>query len=157
MDNLLELAKEIVLEYGYLGIFLIAFTESIIQPVPPDPFISGGTVFGLNPLNASLVATVGSVLGAVVGYFLGKILGEPVFKKIFKEKWYEKGEILFRKYGVFAVIVAGLTPIPFKVVCWLAGIFEMPLGGFVIASFLGRFPRFLFIAFFSKWVSSFFS
>ena len=156
MEKLVELAKGLVEDYGYLGIWIISFTESIIQPVPPDIFISGGSMFGLNPLIATIVATVGSVLGAIVGYFLGKYLGEPVFKKIFKEKWYNKGEILFRKYGIWAVIVAAITPIPFKAICWLAGIFEMPLGGFILASIVGRFPRFLFVAFFSKWVSSFF-
>lgn len=156
MENLMDLARELVENYGYLGIAVISFTESIIQPVPPDIFISGGSMFGLNPMIATIVATVGSVSGAIVGYFLGKFLGEPAFKKLFKEKWYNKGEILFRKYGIWAVIVAGLTPIPFKAVCWLAGIFEMPLGGFIIASILGRFPRFLFVAFFSKWISSLF-
>ena len=156
MDNLFQIAKELVEDYGYLGIFVISFTESIIQPIPPDPFISGGTIFGLNPLYASIIATVGSVLGAVVGYFLGKFLGEPVFKKFFKEDWYNKGELLFRKYGIWAVIIAAVSPIPFKAVCWLAGIFEMPIGGFILASFIGRFPRFLFIAFFSKWLSNLF-
>ena len=156
MENLLNLAKGLVEDYGYLGIFLIAFTESIIQPIPPDIFISGGTIFGLNPLFASLIATLGSVLGGIVGYFLGKFLGEPIFKKIFKENWYNKGELLFRKYGIWAVIIAAITPIPFKAICWLAGIFEMPLGGFILASIVGRLPRFLFIAFLSDWATKLF-
>ncbi len=156
MEKFVEIAQNLVENYGYLGILIISFTESIIQPIPPDPFISGGAIFGLSPLWASIIATIGSVLGAVVGYFLGKFLGEPIFKKLFKEKWYNKGEILFRRYGIWAVIVAAITPIPFKAVCWLAGIFEMPIGGFIIASIIGRFPRFLFVAFFSKWVSSLF-
>jgi membrane protein YqaA with SNARE-associated domain len=145
-DSLKEWATDFVQEYGYLGIFFISFTESIIQPIPPDPFITGGTIFGLNVLKAAVVAATGSVLGAVVGYFLGKFLGEPVAKKLLSEKYYEKGEILFRKYGILAVIIAAITPIPFKVISWLAGIFEMPLLGFIIAAAIGRFPRFLIMA-----------
>ena len=145
-DSLKEWASEFVQDYGYLGIFFISFTESIIQPIPPDPFITGGTAFGLDVLKAAVIAAFGSVLGAVVGYFLGKFLGEPVAKKLLSEKYYEKGELLFRRYGIWAVIIAGITPIPFKVICWLAGIFEMPILGFVLASIAGRFPRFLFMA-----------
>lgn len=151
-ETLKSFAEEIVADYGYMGIFLVAFTESIIQPVPPDPFITGGTAFGLNVITAAIIAAIGSVLGGIVGYFLGKFLGEPFVKKFVKEKHYEKGELLFRKYGIWAVIIAGITPIPFKVICWLAGIFEMPLGGFILGAFLGRFPRFLAMAFLGQYL-----
>jgi membrane protein YqaA with SNARE-associated domain len=157
LESLLKLAEELVQEYGYLGIFLIAFSESIIQPVPPDPFITGGTALGLNPLTASIIAALGSVLGGIVAYYLGKFLGEPVFKKLFGDKYFNKGEILFRKYGIWAVIVAAITPIPFKAICWLAGIFEMPIGAFILGAVIGRFPRFLFMAMFGKYISGFFS
>ncbi|ACO04923.1 MAG TPA: DedA family protein [Persephonella sp.] len=153
-EGLREWAEAVVNDYGYLGIFLISFTESIIQPVPPDPFITGGTAFGLSPVYAALIAAVASVLGGMVGYALGKFLGEPVFKKFIGEKYYDKGEILFRKYGIWAVIIAAITPIPFKAICWLAGIFEMPFWGFVLAAFIGRLPRFLFMAFFGQWLGS---
>ncbi len=153
-EGLKEWAEEVVSDYGYWGIFIVSFTESIIQPVPPDPFITGGTAFGLIPLYAALTATFGSVLGGVVGYLLGKFLGEPVLKKFISEKHYEKGEILFRKYGIWAVIIAAITPIPFKVICWMAGIFEMPVLGFIIAAFVGRLPRFLFMAFFGQWLGN---
>ncbi len=154
LEALKQWAEETVSNYGYWGIFIISFTESIIQPIPPDPFITGGTAFGLSPVKAALIAAVASVLGGVVGYFLGKFLGEPAFKKFLGDKYYDKGEILFRKYGIWAVLIAAITPIPFKVMCWLAGIFEMPFWGFVLASFLGRFPRFLFMAFFGQWIGS---
>ncbi|RMD46420.1 MAG: DedA family protein, partial [Aquificota bacterium] len=124
LESLKHFAEEIVADYGYVGIFFISFTESIIQPVPPDPFITGGTAFGLNVLTAAIIAALGSVLGGIVGYFLGKYLGEPVAKKLLSEKYYEKGEILFRRFGIWAVLIAAITPIPFKVICWLAGIFE---------------------------------
>ncbi len=151
-ETLKNWAEELVADYGYLGIFVVSFTESIIQPVPPDPFITGGTAFGLSPINAALTATAGSVLGGLVGYFLGKFLGESFLKKYISDKHYEKGEILFRKYGILAVIIAAITPIPFKVICWMAGIFEMPVLGFLIAAFIGRLPRFLFMAFFGHWI-----
>ncbi|HIQ48542.1 MAG TPA: DedA family protein, partial [Aquifex aeolicus] len=54
MESLKEILEKFVQDYGYIGIFLIAFSESIVQPIPPDPFIAGATAFGLNPLISAL-------------------------------------------------------------------------------------------------------
>jgi len=148
MEKFLEVAQELVRDYGYLGIFLIAFTESIIQPVPPDPFIAGSTAFGMNPLLGALVATAGSVLGGVTAYLLGQKLGEPIVKRLFGEEKYRKAEEYYRKWGFWGVVLAGFTPIPYKLFCWLSGIFELGLGRFILASLIGRFPRFLAVAYF---------
>ncbi|GAB6065639.1 YqaA family protein [Aquifex pyrophilus] len=155
MESLKITLEGFVESYGYLGIFLIAFTESIIQPVPPDPFISGATAMGLNPLLSAIVATFGSVSGGVVAYFLGKFLGEPVAKRLLGEERFLKAEAFYNRYGTFAVIIAGLTPVPYKVFCWLSGILEFELWRFVIASVIGRFPRFLLFALFGEAVGNF--
>jgi len=148
MFESLELfAKNLVDSYGYLGIFLISYTESIVQPVPPDPFIAGGTALGLSPLLSALIATLGSVLGGLTAHTLGLMFGEPLAKKLLGERNFLKGEAFMNRYGVFAVLLGALTPIPFKVICWLAGIFEMPRVPFLIAAFIGRLPRFLIFAF----------
>jgi len=140
-------AVQTVESYGYAGIFLISYTESIAQPVPPDPFIAGGTALGLDPLIAALIATVASVLGGLTAHTLGMKLGEPAVRRIVGEKHFVKGEALFNRFGAVAVFAAAVTPIPFKVVCWLAGIFEMRRTPFLIAAFAGRFPRFMMVAF----------
>jgi membrane protein YqaA with SNARE-associated domain len=147
LESLTEFARELVHDYGYVGIFLISYTESIIQPVPPDPFIAGSTALGLDPLLSAIVSTLASVLGGLTAHLLGRTFGEPLAKKILGEKTYGKGEELFNRYGFWAVLVAGFTPIPYKVVCWIAGIFEMGRVPFLAASLLGRFPRFLAVAF----------
>ncbi len=139
-------ARDLVADYGYMGIFMISFTESIIQPVPPDPFIAGGSALGLDPVLSALVATVASVLGGFTAHTLGKVLGDRFVRKLVGEKHFTRGEVLFSRYGVLAVIVAGITPVPFKAVCWLAGVFGMPKIQFLVASFVGRLPRFLIVA-----------
>ncbi|MDQ7038396.1 MAG: YqaA family protein [Aquificota bacterium] len=139
-------ARDLVADYGYLGIFMISFTESLIQPVPPDPFIAGGSAFGLDPVLSALVATVASVLGGLTAHTLGMVLGDRFVKKLVGEKSFVRGETLFSRYGVWAVLVAAVTPIPFKAVCWLAGVFRMPRVQFLVASFIGRLPRFLVVA-----------
>ncbi len=156
LDRLEIWAREAVSEYGYLGIFLISFSESIVQPIPPDPFIAGGSAFGLDPVLAAVVATVASVLGGLTAHTLGNVFGEPIVRKITGERVFLRGEILFRRYGVWAVLVAAVTPIPFKAVCWIAGMFGMPRAPFLLASFAGRFPRFLVVALVGDAVGKFF-
>ncbi|XRO76933.1 phosphatase PAP2 family protein [Methanocaldococcus sp. 10A] len=146
--DLYMLAEQLVLNYGYIGIFIISFTEAFIQPIPPDVFIIGASYFGLNPIISAIVATLGTTLGGLFGYFLGDKLGHPIFIKLFGEKYLYKGEEFFNKYGVFGVIIAGISPLPYKVIAWLSGIFEMHKLLFTIGTIIGRLPRFLAVAYF---------
>lgn len=141
-------ATAFVEQYGYLGIFLLTYTEHFIQPILPDPFIIGATALGLNIDLTILIVSIAAVLGSLTGYFLGKFLGKPAIKKLFGEKIIHKGEKFFDKYGAWGIIIAGLTPIPYKVATWLAGMSNMPLGKFIIASIVGRIPRFVAMAYF---------
>jgi membrane protein YqaA with SNARE-associated domain len=154
--DLYIIAHNLINDYGYLGIFLVSFTESFIQPVPPDIFIMGASAFGLDPLICAIISTVGSVVGGLVGHFLGYRLGTPVFVRLFGDKYLTKGEEFFDKYGVWGVSIAGFTLLPYKVVAWLAGIFEMKVSSFSIGTFIGRFPTFLIVAYFGHKVAGFF-
>jgi membrane protein YqaA with SNARE-associated domain/membrane-associated phospholipid phosphatase len=146
--DLYAIAENLVMNYGYLGIFIISFTEAFIQPIPPDVFIIGASLFGLNPIVSAVVATIGSTLGGLFGYFLGDRLGHPIFTKLFGEKYLHKGEMFFNKYGVYGIVIAGFSPIPYKVIAWLSGIFEMHRLLFTVGTVIGRLPRFLAVAYF---------
>jgi Predicted membrane protein len=87
------------MEHGYTALFVLSFTESIIQPIPPYPFITAAPLFKLNPYTAGFVALVGNLLGALVAFFLAKLFGENFVRKIFGERLYTKGEALFNRYG----------------------------------------------------------
>ncbi|WP_292460323.1 YqaA family protein [Methanothermococcus sp.] len=154
--DLYLIAQNLINDYGYLGMFLIAFTEAFIQPIPPDLYIIGASAFGLDPLTCAIVATIGSVSGGGVGHFLGYRLGTPIFIKLFGEKYLIKGEEFFDRYGIWGVLIAGFSPLPYKVAAWLAGIFEMKILHFSIGTLIGRFPRFLLVAYFGHSVAVFF-
>ncbi|WP_064496475.1 phosphatase PAP2 family protein [Methanocaldococcus jannaschii] len=146
--DLYAMAEYLVNNYGYIGIFIISFTEAFIQPIPPDVFIIGASFFGLNPIISAIVATIGTTLGGLFGYFLGDKLGHPIFIKLFGEKYLHKGEEFFNKYGVYGVVIAGFSPLPYKVIAWLSGIFEMHKLLFTVGTIIGRLPRFLAVAYF---------
>lgn len=132
--------------YGLTGTFIISLLESFIFPVPTATIIAPVTAMGMDPLMVTIVATIGSVIGAIVGYALGVYLGLPVAQKLFRkhlpkvDKWYEK-------WGVWAVLVAAFSPIPFKVFTWTSGIFRLDFKKFLIASLIGRFCQFAIAAY----------
>ncbi len=144
-------AEEFVQEQGYTALFILSFTESIIQPVPPYPFIVSASLFKLSPYTAGFVAFAGNILGALVAYYLAKILGETFVKKLFGHRLYLKGEALFNRYGFWAVLIGE----PYKLVCWLAGLFHMSLWSFILASFIARAIRIGIFVFFGDVLGKF--
>ena len=139
----MQIITDIIQQYGYAGIFALTTLEQFIFPVPADVFITMGTTAGLSYKKIMLIVLIAALIGSYVGYFLGKYLGHPVMLWLFGKTRLEKGEKFIQKYGVWGVILAGLTPIPFKIVTWTAGIFEMPLGKYTLGIILGRMPRYL--------------
>lgn len=143
MQHLMDIVRELIQNYGYFGIFSLTALEQFIFPVPADVFVAIGTSLGL-PLGKVLAyVLLAALIGSYIGYFLGKYLGLPVVRWLFGKTNLDKGEKFIKKYGVWGVIIAGLTPVPFKIITWTAGIFEMPLGKFTIGVLLGRMPRYI--------------
>jgi membrane protein YqaA with SNARE-associated domain len=130
-----------------IGILVLStFTESIFNPIPPDPLLIAIAV--LQPHNAiwlALLATGASVAGAFVGHWLGGRLGRPIAERLFPEKYIARGEALFERYGVWAILIAAFTPVPYKVFAILAGVLGFDRKLFLIASLVGRGARFLLI------------
>ena len=131
-------------EWAVALLALVAFSESVIFPAPPDPLLMAVGI--ANPPSAIWVAalvTVASVCGAYVGHVLGKRVGRPLLRKIAPGDKVERAESLFVRYGAWAVLVAAFTPIPYKVFTVLAGILDLPIKPFLLASLIGRGARFL--------------
>ena len=122
----------------------ISFFESIIFPIPPDPFLLAIALIQ-RPLSIwlAILVTISSVLGALVGYWIGSKLGRPLLSRLFSAQNIAYAEKLLTRYGVWATILAGLTPIPYKVFAIAAGVLGLNLRIFVFASIVGRGIRFL--------------
>ncbi len=134
---------------GPFGLGLMAFLESSFFPIPPDLLlIAMSLTTPQKALLFALICTIFSALGGGFGYLLGKFGGRPIFNKIFKNKehYLEKVEGMYKKYGVWAVLGAAFTPIPYKVFTIASGIFSMNFPGFMIASVIGRGARFFIVS-----------
>ena len=89
-----------------------------------------------------VLVAVASVAGAIVGHGLGMRLGRPVLAKMFSEARVAYVDRLFERYGVWAILIAAFTPVPYKVFAIAAGVWRMDRRKFIIASAIGRGARF---------------
>ena len=129
-------------DWAIVLLALVAFSDSIFFPIPPDPLLIAVGV--ANPGSAiwvALLATATSVAGAYAGYWLGRKVGRPLLHRLVAEHKIERAEELFNKYGVWTIILAAITPIPYKVFAILAGVMALPVRPFLIASLIGRGAR----------------
>ena len=127
---------------GPAALAVLTASESIFFPLPPDPLLIALAL--RNPdaaLLLALLTTLASVAGGVVGHWLGGRFGRPLLRRLHSEK-VERVEAMFVRYGFWAIVIAGLTPIPYKVFTISAGVFAVPRTQFVLASLLGRGLRF---------------
>lgn len=132
----------------YLG--AVSFAESSFFPLPPDIMLAPMTLATPRRWwSLALLTTLASLGGGVLGWLIGVFAIEaamPVIEAAGYAAAYATAQRWFDEYGVVAVIVAGFTPIPFKVFTISAGAAAMPLLPFAIASFLGRGARFFLVA-----------
>jgi membrane protein YqaA with SNARE-associated domain len=137
--------------YALWALAIIAFIESSVFPIPPDLLMIPMIIAA--PRRAFViagVATVASVLGGVLGYGVGMFafdsLGEPILQALGKAHSMEEFSTRFNDMGFWAVLVAGITPFPYKVITIMSGWTAMPLGTFIATSILARAFRFFIIA-----------
>ena len=119
------------------------FIESSFFPIPPHPLL--GLMCLAEPKKAlrfGIIATLSSVAGALLGYFIGwamfEAVGVPLLTAIGLIDSLPAAKCTFAEYGVVAVIIAGATPVPFKLLTITAGALDMALLPFVLASLAGR-------------------
>lgn len=130
---------------------VVSFIESSFFPIPPDVMLIPMVM--ANRQKAwwyATIATVTSVLGGMLGYAIGYYLydavGIPILEFYGKANALDSFIAFVHDYGVPAVIIKGMTPIPYKVVTIAAGVAKMDLLSFVGASIIARAMRFYLVA-----------
>lgn len=133
-------------------LFCNAFAEAILFPVPPDLLLIAmclGSVaanVGWLCFVWALVCTAGSVMGGVGGYFIGLKGGRPIAERLYNKEKIAAADKLYGKYSVWAVAIAGFTPVPYCIFTVLSGALRMRLPLFVLVSILSRGARFFLVA-----------
>ena len=129
----------------------ISFIESSVFPIPPDVLMI--PMILARPSRAwmiALVALVSSVLGGLLGYAIGAFaydtIGQPILETLGKADAMEAFNTRFNDFGFWAVLTAGVTPFPYKVITIMSGWTGMPLLTFIATSILARGIRFFLVA-----------
>jgi membrane protein YqaA with SNARE-associated domain len=134
----------------------LSFAESSFFPIPPDVMLMPMSL--AKPQRAmrfAALTTVASVLGGMAGYAIGYFALEWVAPLIRDGgRWasaYNTASDWFSKWGFWTVLIAGFSPIPYKVFTIAAGALAMTFFPFVLASAVGRGARFFLVAALLAW------
>jgi membrane protein YqaA with SNARE-associated domain len=133
--------------YGSLALIILAFAESSFFPVPPDVLLIALAIsIPKKSFFYALESTVSSVVGGMLGYYIGIALMDIIGWRIID--FYNARELFtelfktFNDYNFWAVLIAAITPIPYKVFTISAGAAGANFGVFMLASIIGRSIRF---------------
>lgn len=140
-EPLQEMATEVVRSLGPLGVFLgVLVADGFTFPIPPTTYVIIAVASKSPAMPILVAAAAASVLGGSLAYLVGPWLARLPWIGRRLEAFRPRGEELFQRWGVRAVIIAALTPLPYSIICWLAGIYRMPYRPFALAT-LVRVPR----------------
>ena len=151
-DKAMEWARH---RYAVWYLSGLSFSESSFFPIPPDVMLAPMSM--AQPSRAwryAGITTVASVLGGLLGYLIGFYAFDLIQPWLQQSHYWDKylhARSWFEEWGFWAILVAGFSPIPYKVFTIAAGTLAMSLPLFVAGSILGRGGRFFLVAGLMAW------
>jgi membrane protein YqaA with SNARE-associated domain len=143
--------KQAAGKHALPALAVVSFAESSFFPIPPDVMLIPMVL--ARPERAWLIAGVctlasvlGGVLGYAIGYFLFATLGQMIIDFYHLQSGFEAYRIMFAEYGLWIILVKGLTPIPYKLITIASGVFKFDFLIFMLASLVTRGVRFFGVA-----------
>jgi membrane protein YqaA with SNARE-associated domain len=135
--------------YGVVALVLLAMAEASFFPIPPDVLLLAICMAKpAKSLHYAALCTLGSVVGGMVGYAIGwglwELMADFFFTHVpgFTPEIFQKVGGFYAEWSFYAVFLAGLTPIPYKVFTVAGGVFGINFPIFILASTLSRGLRF---------------
>jgi membrane protein YqaA with SNARE-associated domain len=148
MGELVDRIRALALALGAPGLFLVAFLDSSVLPLPGIADVLLIIMVARTPAAMMwyvAIAVTGSVAGCLVLHYLGRKGGEALVRKRFTGEKTENALTALRRHGVMAVLVPCLLPppFPFKIFVLLAGVIGISAARLAIAIAIGRGVRYL--------------
>ena len=133
------------------ALIAVAFAESSFFPLPPDILLI--PMMLAQPRAAwrlaaycTLASVAGGLLGYAIGYYGFDLIGRPILEFYHAMGSYDALKAGFDRWGVWIIIIKGMTPIPYKLVTIASGVAHFDLIAFVGASIISRSLRFFLLA-----------
>lgn len=139
----------VISSMGYGGVVLLMAIESACIPLPSEiimPFAGYLVYQGQFTLHgAALAGAVGCVLGSIPAYYLGQFGGRPLIERygrylLVSHRELDLADRVFRRWGHWVVFAARLLPIIRTFIAFPAGVARMPMGKFIVYTFVGSYP-----------------
>lgn len=128
----------------------LSFAESSVFPIPPDVMLAPMCLAKpAKSFRYAFLCTLFSVLGGMAGYLIGKLAFgwvEPWLMDSSYAETFTSAVNAFETWGFWYILLAGFTPIPYKIFTISAGVVGMPFLAFIGGSILGRGGRFFLVA-----------
>jgi membrane protein DedA with SNARE-associated domain len=146
MQTIMTQIEAIVLQFGYVGIFIATLIESTFVPIPAEvTMIPAGILVAKGELNYWMtltVSTAGVIAGSVINYFVGLKFGRTLFVRfgkyvMLKEHHLHSTEMFFKRYGRAAVFLGRLLLGVKHYIAFVAGIAKMNFQLFTIYTSFG--------------------
>ena len=145
-DQVLQLASK---EHAERYLYIVSVAEAIFFPIPPDVMlIPMGVAQPNRVFRFAAFCTLASVLGACLGYGIGAFGGQALSVWLTDSSWgagFERVQALFLAHGIWIMLLAGFTPIPYKLFTLSAGLLGLALPLFLLTSIIGRGARFMLV------------
>jgi len=146
LHHFLAIWMQFVLDWGYIGIFIMMALESTAVPIPAEIVIPPAAFWAaqgkFHIAGVILAATLGSWFGSAISYWLAYKVGRPLFSRygkyaMFSEQKIDRADNWFATYGAGGIFVARLLPGIRHVISVPAGLFKMNFKMFSIMTILG--------------------
>lgn len=133
------------------GLAGVSFAESSFFPIPPDIILIPMVLAERRKwISFALICTIASVVGGIAGYAIGAFLFEQVARPILEFYGYagkfETFAARYNEWGAWIVLIAGLTPFPYKVITIASGATGLAFPVFMLTSIVARGLRFFIVA-----------
>ena len=129
---------------------VLSFTESSVFPIPPDVMLAPMCLAQpAKSLQYAALCTLFSVIGGMAGYLIGSLAFEWIEPWLMDSSYagaFNNAVAAFENWGFWYILLAGFTPIPYKVFTVSAGVVGMPFLAFIGGSIVGRGGRFFLVA-----------
>ena len=147
-DKTIDLSGHRHAAWGLAG---VSFAESSVFPIPPDVMLipmvlADRTSAWRNALICTLASVAGAALGYAIGVFLWDTVGAPIVALYGAEEAFETFTSFYELWGVWIVLAAAISFLPFKVATLASGLTGLSFIPFIIASLIGRTIRFYAVA-----------
>ncbi len=152
-DRVMALAAH---RFALWWLMLVSFIESSVFPIPPDVMLVPMVLAKrAKAWFYAAMTTLSSVLGGAVGYAIGffffELVGQPILEFYGKSDKFAEFAAGYNAYGAWIVLVAGITPFPYKVITIASGVTGLNFLVFMLASVVARGFRFYLVAALLYW------